>query len=97
MSGSPEKLVFQGQDFKFMAAYSQYSTKFDKASTDEEKESLNHAISSLHRGEISYEEFYNLINKGQVEKRFHRSQITTSRKFEYRRKEQKQDRLKRHK
>ena len=91
-----EKLVFDGSDFKFNVAYKAYSDAFDEA-VDERRESLNEAISKLQGGEMSYPEFYKTVNEGDQGQRFHRSQISTSRKFAYREAERKADRIKRHK
>jgi hypothetical protein len=91
-----EKLVFDGSDFKFNVAYKAYSDAFDGAS-DERRESLNEAITKLQDGMMSYPEFYNSLNEGDQGLRFHRSQISTTRKFAYREAERKADRIKRHK
>ncbi|MFH2111444.1 MAG: hypothetical protein ABIJ47_09320 [Candidatus Bathyarchaeota archaeon] len=91
-----EKLVFDGSDFKFNVAYKAYSDAFDGAD-DERRESLNEVITKLHGEEISYPEFYDAVNKGDQGHRFHRSQISGTRKFAYRAAERKADRIKRHK
>ena len=91
-----EKLVFDGSDFKFNVAYKAYSDAFDGAS-DERRESLNDAITKLHGTEISYPEFYEAVNEGDQGHRFHRSQISTTRKFAYREAERKAERIRRHK
>ena len=97
MSEKPiEKLVLGGGDFKFMAAYKAYSEAFDAAG-EERRASLNEAISKLHGNEIGYTEFYAAVNTGEETHRFHRSQISTTRKFAYREAERKADRIKRHK
>ncbi|OGD52731.1 hypothetical protein A3K81_00710 [Candidatus Bathyarchaeota archaeon RBG_13_60_20] len=97
MSEKPlEKLVFGGSDFKFVAAYKAYSDAFD-AADEERRASLNEAISKLHGEEMGYPEFYAAVNAGGEVHRFHRSQISTSRKFAYREAERKADRIKRHK
>jgi hypothetical protein len=99
MSEKPiEKLVFGGSDFKFNVAYKAYSDAFDGAS-EEKRASLNEAITKLHGEEITYPEFYGAINIniGEEPHRFHRSQISTTRKFAYRAAERKADRIKRHK
>ena len=98
MSESVKKLSFEDMDFKFMAAYGQYSDKFDSAESEERKTELNDAISKLHMEEISYQDYYSTIDKETDDRyRFHRTKINTSRKFEYRQNQQKQERIKRHK
>jgi hypothetical protein len=98
MSTSVEKLSFDNKDFKFMAAYGQYSEKFNVAQSDERRTELNEAITQLHMGTINYPDFYSTLDRETDERnRFHRARINTSRKFEYRKKERKTDRIKRHK
>ena len=95
-----DKLEFQSTDFKFIAAYGVYSSNYDEASDDEERTRLNDLITKLELEEISYPEFYEAIQSGEDSERryrFHRTRIDGSRKFAYRREEQKKDRIKRHK
>ena len=81
-----------------MAAYGQYSEKFDATKEDTRREELNEAISQLHSEEITYPNFYSSIDDESEDKyRFHRSKINTSRKFAYRKNERKVNRIKRHK
>jgi hypothetical protein len=97
MSEPIEKLVFETMDFKFTAAHSAYSKFFDEAD-EERREVLNTALTQLHSEEISYPAFYEAIDSDVDARRpFHRSRISTSRKFAYRRNERKVDRIKRHK
>ena len=97
MSETIEKLSFDGMDFKFMAAYNQYSTKFDNAEEDR-KEILNDLISKLQSEEVGYDEFYAAMATEDADRyQFHRTKITGSRKFAYRKNERKIDRIKRHK
>jgi hypothetical protein len=94
-----EKKIFQKTDFKFIAAYNVYSKKFNE-SDEEERQRLNELITRLSEDELSYPSFYEEISKDDSESRryrFHRSQIESTRKFAYRRAEQKTDRIKRHK
>ena len=95
-SEETQKLSFDSTDFKFNVAYQAYAKAFDEAPPDE-RETLNEAITQLFRDEMSYPDFYDVIS-GDSEKRyrFHRSQISTSRKFAYRAAERKADRIKRH-
>ena len=94
-----EKKEFQSTDFKFIAAYGVYSNNFDEATENEEKQRLNDLITKLDSEEISYPEFYEAMQEDDSERRyrFHRSRIDGSRKFAYRRDEQKRDRIRRHK
>ena len=98
MSESVEKLTFTAGEFKFNIAYNEYSKKIDESDVEEERIKLNEAITKLHDNEIDYPEFYELIKEGSDSRyRFHRSKIGSSRKFAYRREQQKIDRIKRHK
>lgn len=97
-----EKIVFENTDFKFTAAYGAYSQKYDQSEEDERRKSLNELIIKLDADEISYPEFYEEISRSDQDEderryQFHRTRIEGSRKFAYRKKEQKSDRVKRHK
>jgi hypothetical protein len=96
-----EKKVFENIDFKFSAAYGVYSEKYDQSENDEERQRLNELIIKLDKNEITYPNFYEEVSKSDQEEerryRFHRSRIEGSRKFAYRKAEQKSDRVKRHK
>ncbi|MCW4048164.1 MAG: hypothetical protein NWE89_00355 [Candidatus Bathyarchaeota archaeon] len=97
---SEEKLLsFEGTDFKFVAAYNAYTKLFQESEDEEKKSRLNELINNLHTEQISYSEFYSKVNEGTHDerRRFHRSKINTSRKFAYRKEEQKTDRIRRHK
>ncbi len=97
MSKAVEKLSFDGMDFKFMVAYNQYAEKFDSAE-EERRAELNEIITKLKSGELEYDAFYAQI-AGDADDRyqFHRSKISGTRKFAYRKNERKVDRIKRHK
>jgi hypothetical protein len=98
MSESVNKLSFDNMDFKFMAAYNQYSEKFDLAQSEERKTKLNEAITKLHSGELSYPDYYSVLDdESDDRKKFFRAKISTTRKFAYRKNERKVDRIKRHK
>lgn len=98
MNEPVNKLSFENMDFKFMAAYNQYSEKYDEAREDTRRVELNDAISQLYSNKITYPEFYSTLDREINDKnRFHRSRITTSRKFAYRANERKVDRIRRHK
>lgn len=95
-----EKKIFQKTDFKFIAAYNVYLNKFNESDNDEERQRLNELITRLSEDGLPYPHFYEEIAKDDSESRryrFHRSQIESTRKFAYRRAEQKTDRIKRHK
>lgn len=98
MSESVEKLSFDGMDFKFMAAYNQYAEKYDSAEEEERQAELNDLITKLHNKEMKYDAFYAaMANEDGDRYQFHRTKISTSRKFAYRANERKVDRIKRHK
>ena len=99
MSQSSKKLTFKDMDFKFMAAYNQYSEKYDAAAEEPRKEELNQAIKELHEDKISYPDFYSVLENEEMDdrKRYYRARINTSRKFQYRENERKVDRIRRHK
>ena len=97
MSETVEKRSFDGMDFKFMAAYNQYSEKFDSAENERQSE-LNDLINKLHSKDIDYDAFYAAMATEDGDRyQFHRTKINTSRKFAYRKNERKVDRIKRHK
>ncbi len=96
-----DKLSFEKEDFKFVAAYNVYSSRFEEADDPGERACLNELISKLESEEIEYPSFYKLIAEtdGESDRRYqyHRVRIEGSRKFAYRRSQQKKDRIKRHK
>jgi hypothetical protein len=93
-----EKLVFENPDFKFSIAYDTYLKRFEEVSDDEERARLNNVITELHEGTLSYPEFYEALNPSDERRhRYHRMQISSSRKRAYRAQERKVDRIKRHK
>ncbi len=96
-SEETEKLIFDSNDFKFNVAYQAYEKAFDEAGP-EDRETLNDVITKLFSEEITYPEFYDALSDEEGRRyRYHRSQISTSRKFAYRAAERKADRIKRHK
>jgi hypothetical protein len=92
-----KKVTFENSDFKFTAAYNEYLKNFQATEEDEEKTRLNTLITSLNNDEISYPNFYNEVKGGEDMHRFHRSKITSVRKYQYRKDELKAERSKRHK
>ena len=98
MSESVKKLSFDNMDFKFMAAYGQYSEKFDQAESEERKTKLNEAITKLHTEEITYPDYYSVLDDESDDRhKYFRAKISTTRKFAYRKNERKVDRIKCHK
>ena len=92
-----KQLSFEEKDFKFSAAYSTYSQAFQGSSDPEEKVRLNTLITELSNGQLSYPDFYEAVkNEGDELHRFHRTRISTQRKYEYRKEEQKVQRSKRY-
>ena len=97
----PEKLLIdEPTNFQFHAAYVVYSELFDKATEAEAKADLNRNIEALKQNKITPEAFYrNLarhrkISPDQYHERF---SLQTQRKKDWRKKAQRQDRIKRHK
>jgi hypothetical protein len=96
-----DKLTFEKENFKFVAAYNVYSSRFEETDDPGERTSLNELISKLESEEIEYPSFYKSLAEtdGESDRRYqyHRVRIEGSRKFAYRRSQQKKDRIKRHK
>jgi hypothetical protein len=85
--------------FQFHAAYLVYSEAFDKATNAEAKLELNQNIEALKTNKIDYETFYrNLAPFRKLEiPRQERFSMQTQRKKDWRKKTQRQERIKRHK
>jgi hypothetical protein len=96
----PEKLQIDDQaNFQFHAAYSVYEEAFSRTSDGESKEELNQTLMDLKDGKISYETFYRDMapfRKLDVPRQ-ERFTMQTQRKKDWRKKTQRQDRIKRHK
>ncbi len=92
-------LIDDPSNFPFHAAYLVYEEAFDKASDPDSKEELNEHIQDLKESKITAETFY--ANVSRYRKldvpRQERFSMQTQRKKDWRRKEQRQDRIKRHK
>ena len=88
-------------DFKFLAAYEAYSKAWDSQQGIEEQHRLNDLISQLFNKEINYSHFYREINQYTRDsdrgRGSNRVRIQGQRKRDYRRKEQRRSRQKRHK
>jgi hypothetical protein len=96
-----EKLMIDSSsDFQFHAAYVTYSDAFDKVINAESKKQLNENITALQQKQIDYPTFYRNISqyRGDDGSQFHygRALIETQRKKDWRRKTQKQERIRRH-
>jgi hypothetical protein len=101
IAGPCERLLIDNpSDFQFHAAYIAYSSTFDKTTNPETKKLLNESIIALQKKEIDYQAFYGNINRfrGEESSQFHygRDLIKTQKKREWRRRAQKQERIKRH-
>jgi len=97
----PKQLIDRPSDFRFHAAYTVYSDTWDRASSSETKLKLNEAITTLSDGKIDYETFYRQISQyrghsGTDQFGGGRVFIETQRKRDWRRREQKDERNKRH-
>jgi len=99
----PNKLMDRPSDFRFHAAFLTYSEAWDKASSVEVKMKLNEIMAALSEEKIDYETFYREINQYRVEfnpEHFSgggtRAFIETQRKKDWRRREEREGRNKRH-
>ena len=98
---SPEKLLIdEPTNFPFHAAYVVYSDLFDNATTTEAKADLNRNIEALKESRIDCETFYRNIahhRKMSLNPRHESFSLQTQRKRDWRKKTQRQERIKRHK
>jgi hypothetical protein len=95
-----EKLLIDDtMNFPFHAAYLVYEESFDKAIEVQAKEELNRNIQDLKENKIDFESFYrNLAPFRKLDiPRQERFSMQTQRKKDWRKKTQRQDRIKRHK
>ena len=99
----PKMLVDKPTDFRFHAAYLVYSDAWDRASSGEAKQKLNESITALSSEQIDYETFYQQVSQYRVEfnpehfsGRGGRSFIETQRKKDWRKREERASRNKRH-
>jgi hypothetical protein len=97
----PEKLLIdEPTNFPFHAAYVVYSELFDNATEAEAKADLNRNIEALKENRIDCETFYrNISHHRKIDRgpRHGRFSLQTQRKRDWRKKAQRQDRIKRHK
>ena len=96
-----EKLLFdEPENFQFHTAYLVYSDLFDHATDDSVKKELNTNIDGLKKNEINLEAFYrNIARFRKLDNlpRQDRNPIQTQRKKDWRAKEQRSERIRRHK
>ncbi len=92
-------LIDNPVNFQFHAAYLVYEEAFDKARDEYARTELNQNIQDLYESKISPEAFYaNVARFRKVDvPRQERFSMQTQRKRDWRKKEQRQDRIKRHK
>jgi hypothetical protein len=92
-------LIDNPENFQFHAAYVVYEEAFDKARDNQAKIELNKNLQDLSEGKIDSETFYgNVARFRKVDiPRQERFSMQTQRKKDWRKKEQRQDRIKRHK
>lgn len=96
----PEKLLVDDpMNFPFHAAYVVYSECFDGVTGDEAKADLNRNIEALKQKKIDYETFYRNIShyRKTVPSQRERYSLQTQRKRDWRKKSQREDRIRRHK
>jgi hypothetical protein len=98
---APEKLLIdEPSNFQFHAAFLVYSDLFDQATSIEVKKELNGYIEALKQNQIDLETFYRNVahhRKMTAPPRQERFALQTQRKKDWRIKEQRQDRFRRHK
>ncbi len=95
-----EKLLIDDlSNFQFHAAYLVYEESFDKVSDDDSKEALNQSIQDLKDNKISAETFYGNVSRYRKldVPRQERFSMQTQRKKDWRKKTQRQERIRRHK
>ncbi len=95
-----EKLLIDDlSNFQFHAAYLVYEEAFDKTTDMEAKEELNQNIQDLKDNKISTETFYGNVSRYRKldVPRQERFSMQTQRKKDWRKKTQRQDRIKSHK
>ena len=92
-------LIDNPENFQFHAAYVVYEEAFDKARDNQAKIELNKNLQDLSEGKIDNETFYGNVSRFRKldVPRQERFSMQTQRKKDWRKKEQRQDRIKRHK
>ena len=93
-------LIDDSSNFQFHVAYIAYSDAYDRASGEESKRQLNENITALQQNKIDCQTFYRNISQFRGEEGYQRgygrAMIKTQKKREWRRKTQKQERIRRH-
>ena len=94
-------MIDRPDDFRFHAAYLVYSDAWDKTTSNETKQKLNEAITLLNESKIDCETYYRQISqyRGHTESNQFgsgRPYIETQRKRDWRRREERDSRNKRH-
>jgi hypothetical protein len=96
---APAKLLIDdASNFQFHAAYLVYSDIFDHATSDDVKMEINRQIEALKQNQIEFETFYrNVAHYRKFDSpRQERFSLQTQRKKDWRIKEQRQERIRRH-
>ena len=97
----PEKLLIdEPMNFPFHAAYVVYADLFDNITDVDARADLNRNIEALKENRMDPETFYRNIShhrKFSPDQRRERFSLQTQRKRDWRKKAQRQDRIKRHK
>jgi len=96
-----KQLIDRPSDFRFHAAYIVYSDAWDRSSTPDAKQKLNEAINALSEDKIDYETFYRQVSQyrgqhGPEQFGGSRTFIETQRKKDWRKREERASRNKRH-
>jgi hypothetical protein len=96
-----KQMIDRPTDFRFHAAYMTYSGIWDRTQSSDDKQKLNEAITMLAEDKIDCEDFYRQISQyrghaGPDQFSGGRSFIETQRKRDWRRREQRDERNKRH-
>jgi hypothetical protein len=96
-----KQMIDKPSDFRFHAAYMVYSDAWDRTQTSDDKLKLNEAINMLAEDKIDCETFYRQVSQyrgytGPDQFSGGRAFIETQRKRDWRRREQKDERNKRH-
>ena len=96
-----KQMIDKPSDFRFHAAYVTYSDIFDKTQSSDDKQKLNEAITMLAEDKIDCETFYRQISQyrghaGPDQFSGGRAFIETQRKRDWRRREERDSRNKRH-
>ena len=97
-----KQLIDKPSDFRFHVAYMVYSDAWDRAPSPDAKQRLNETITALSEEKIDYETFYRQINQYRVQLGPEQSSdrgrafIETQRKRDWRVREERASRNKRH-